>query len=62
MKKLTGLESVPGVHAVAEMDVPGEADLLDSGDAPLRRLLVLEQLQDPGNMVNMPVCSSAIST
>ena len=51
MKKLTGLESVPGVHAVAEMDVPEEVDLLDQTEAPLKRLLVLEQLQDPGNMV-----------
>ena len=56
MKKLTGLESVRGVHAVAEMDVPDEADLLSLGEAPLRRLLVLEQLQDPGNMVKTNAC------
>lgn len=50
MKKLTGLDSVSGVHAVAEMEVTQESNLHDTAQ-PLHRLLVLEQLQDPGNMV-----------
>jgi hypothetical protein len=55
MKKLTGLESVAGVHAVAEMDVPGEEDLCAADAPPVRRLLVLEDVQDPGNVVR-PTC------
>lgn len=51
MRKLTGLESVSGVHAVAELCVPGEDDLGGGGAAPVRRLLVLEDVQDPGNVV-----------
>eukprot|EP00873_Tetraselmis_striata_P023306 jgi/Tetstr1/443570/TSEL_031571.t1 len=50
MRKLTGLESVSGVHAVAELCVPGEDDLGGGDAAPVRRLLVLEDVQDPGNV------------
>jgi len=41
-----------GVQAVAEVDMPKFAKLSDANTTPLQRLLVLERLQDPGNLVH----------
>jgi len=41
-----------GVQAVAEVDLPKFANLSDANSTSLQRLLVLEGLQDPGNLVN----------
>ncbi|KAG1679823.1 hypothetical protein FOA52_012736 [Chlamydomonas sp. UWO 241] len=49
LKKLTGLESVDGVGAVAELDLPPEADFSQPG-MRVSRLLALDRVQDPGNL------------
>lgn len=48
--KITGLQSVEGVGAAAEVDLPREARLSAMPSGTLRRLLVLEGVQDPGNL------------
>lgn len=47
MKKITGLESVAAVGAVAEIAMPRPADF--SAVKP-KKLLVLDRIQDPGNI------------
>jgi len=44
--------SLKGVQAVAEVDLPKFANLSDANSTSLQRLLVLEGLQDPGNLVH----------
>ena len=48
-----------GIQAVAEVYVPHDIDLWASWDdrPPLRRLLVLDAVQDPGNLVSSITCS-----
>ena len=48
-KANTGCLLHKGVQVAAELDLPPEADF--AAMASLRRLLVLEGVQDPGNMV-----------
>lgn len=40
-----------GVQAVAEVDMPKSVNLSEANGKQLQRLLVLEGLQDPGNLV-----------
>lgn len=49
-EKITGLQSVAGVGAAAEVDLPHEAPLASMPSGTLRRMLVLEGVQDPGNL------------
>lgn len=49
MRKVTGLDSVDSMVAIAEVARPAPADFV-SAQKPLRRLLVLEGIQDPGNL------------
>jgi hypothetical protein len=52
MQKITGLESVSASTLAAEVAIPAPADFM-AGWRPgqLRKLLVLDRLQDPGNLV-----------
>ncbi|KAA6423787.1 MAG: putative tRNA rRNA methyltransferase slr1673-like [Trebouxia sp. A1-2] len=50
MNKMCGLQNSDGVQAVAEVDMPKFANLSDANTTSLQRLLVLERLQDPGNL------------
>lgn len=50
MNKICGLQNSDGVQAVAEFDMPKFANLSDANSTSLQRLLVLERLQDPGNL------------
>ncbi|KAK9805711.1 hypothetical protein WJX73_000938 [Symbiochloris irregularis] len=52
MGKICGLETISAEQAVAaEVGLPAPKDLTDHfGQAQLRRLLILDGLQDPGNM------------
>ncbi|DBB06561.1 TPA: hypothetical protein ACH3X1_012100 [Trebouxia sp. C0004] len=50
MNKICALQNSDGVQAVAEVDMPKFADLSDANITSLQRLLVLERLQDPGNL------------
>lgn len=44
-----------GLRAVAEVDAPGCHDFLaESEGGPLKRLLALDCVQDPGNLVRLP--------
>ncbi|GAX79119.1 hypothetical protein CEUSTIGMA_g6559.t1 [Chlamydomonas eustigma] len=49
MKKLTGLESVADIHAVAELDLPQVEDF-KTAEYKVDRLLALDRIQDPGNL------------
>lgn len=49
-EKITGLQSVAGVGAVAEVDLPQDAPLSAMQPGTLHRMLVLEGVQDPGNL------------
>lgn len=52
MQKITGLESVSLSTLAAEVSIPQPADFVVGWRrGQLRRLLVLERLQDPGNLV-----------
>jgi TrmH family RNA methyltransferase len=48
MKKICGLESVASIGAVAEIPMPRQADF--STAKTLTKLLILDRVQDPGNM------------
>ncbi len=48
--KITGLQSVQGIGAAAEVDLPHDAQLSSMAKGTLRRLLVLDGVQDPGNL------------
>lgn len=48
--KITGLQSVAGVGAAAEVDLPHDAPLASMPAGMLHRMLVLEGVQDPGNL------------
>ncbi|KAK9810414.1 hypothetical protein WJX72_010321 [[Myrmecia] bisecta] len=53
MRKLSGMDSVQGLQAVAQVEMPYVADFTDKAShAPgiLERLLALDGLQDPGNL------------
>lgn len=49
MRKVSGVENVEGMSVVAELDRPRAADFTKSRK-PIRRLLALEGIQDPGNV------------
>lgn len=51
LKKLSCLETVSGLKAVAEVDTPPTADFIqDYQPGQIQRLLALERVQDPGNL------------
>ena len=48
-----------GLQAVAEVDAPGSYDFTaHSRERTMRRLLALDCVQDPGNLVHLPPCST----
>lgn len=52
MQKVSGLESVSAATLAAEVAIPSPANFFSGWErGELRRLLVLERLQDPGNLV-----------
>ncbi|BDA40750.1 probable rRNA methyltransferase 3, mitochondrial [Coccomyxa sp. Obi] len=51
LKKLSCLETVAGLKAVAEVDTPPTADFVENYQpGQIQRLLALERVQDPGNL------------
>eukprot|EP00884_Botryococcus_braunii_P019687 jgi/Botrbrau1/6401/Bobra.49_1s0018.1 len=51
IRKVTGLRSTSGLEAVAEVDLPGPLDFTQHfPSGSLRRLLILDTVQDPGNL------------
>ena len=50
LRKLSGLENVDGLSLAAEVAVPAAADFAAWERGTLRRLLVLDRIQDPGNL------------
>lgn len=50
MRKLTGLDSVSAAMLAAEVALPEQADLLSARPGQLSRVLVLDGIQDPGNL------------
>jgi tRNA G18 (ribose-2'-O)-methylase SpoU len=51
MQKVTGLDTVGAGVVAAEVEAPEPADFWSWKGGRLRRLLVLERCQDPGNLV-----------
>ncbi len=52
---LESLFALAGVRAVAEVEIPRGVDFcIDFPTGALKRLLVLEGVQDPGNVVRYP--------
>lgn len=50
IEKIVGLRTSDGVQVVAEVDQPQYVSLTNRPSKSLQRLLVLERLQDPGNL------------
>ena len=50
-----------GLQAVAEVDAPAQHDFVaDSEEGSVKRLLALDCVQDPGNLVGLPFCCQAL--
>jgi hypothetical protein len=56
MQKITGLESLSAASLAAEVALPPPADLAVARPGQLGRVLVLDGVQDPGNLVSWWVC------
>jgi hypothetical protein len=52
MQKITGLESLSAASLAAEVALPPPADLEGARPGQLGRVLVLDGVQDPGNLVS----------
>lgn len=56
----TGSRAPAGLQAIAEVDAPAHHDFVaDSEKGSVKRLLALDCVQDPGNLVRLPSCFPA---